>query len=64
MDFIRKRHTLYDGSHVREPGSETLRLRRATATSNSAVLLEIDGESAGRLPLQLEVLPLALRLKV
>ncbi len=64
MDFIRKRHTLYDGSHVREPGAEVLRTRRAIATSASTVLLEIDGESVGRLPVQLEVLAGALRLKV
>jgi diacylglycerol kinase (ATP) len=64
LDFIRKRRTLYDGSHVREPGAQTLRLRRATATSESIVLLEIDGESAGRLPLQIDVMPLAIRLKM
>jgi YegS/Rv2252/BmrU family lipid kinase len=64
MDFIRKRHTLYDGSHVREPGAEVLRTRRALATSASTILLEIDGESVGRLPAELEVLAGALRLKV
>jgi YegS/Rv2252/BmrU family lipid kinase len=64
MDFIRKRHTLFDGSHVREPGAQVLRTRRAIATSESTVLLELDGESVGTLPLQLEVLPGALRLKV
>jgi YegS/Rv2252/BmrU family lipid kinase len=63
IDFIRKRNTLYDGSHLRQPGAQALRTRRATATSESTVLLEIDGESAGRLPLQLEILPAALRLK-
>jgi YegS/Rv2252/BmrU family lipid kinase len=64
MDFVRKRHTLYDGSHVREPGTEVLRTRRTIATSASTVLLEIDGESVGRLPAQLDVLAGALRLKV
>jgi YegS/Rv2252/BmrU family lipid kinase len=64
MDFIRKRHTLYDGSHVREPGTQVLRIRRAIATSASTVLLEVDGESAGRLPAQLDVLAGAVRLKV
>jgi YegS/Rv2252/BmrU family lipid kinase len=64
MDFIRKRHTLYDGSHVREPGAQVLRCRRAIATSESTVLLELDGESVGRLPVQLEVLAGAIRLKV
>jgi diacylglycerol kinase (ATP) len=63
-DFVLKRHTLYDGSHVREAGAQVLRARRATATSESTVLLEIDGESAGRLPAQLQVLPSALLLKV
>lgn len=64
MDFIRKRHSLYDGSHVREPGAEVLRTRRAIATSESTILLEIDGESVGTLPAQLQVLAGALRLKV
>ena len=64
LDFIRKRHTLYDGSHVREAGAKVLRARRAIATSDSKVLLELDGESVGTLPLELEVLPGALRLKV
>jgi YegS/Rv2252/BmrU family lipid kinase len=63
MDFVRKRHTLYDGGHVRDPGTQTLRARRASATSNSTVLLEVDGESVGRLPAQLHVLAGALRLK-
>jgi diacylglycerol kinase (ATP) len=63
MDFIRKRHTLYDGSHVRESGAQVLRCRRAIATSESTVLLEVDGESVGRLPAQLDVLAGALKLK-
>jgi diacylglycerol kinase (ATP) len=64
LDFIAKRSTLYDGSHVRDSGAQTLRVHRASATSESTVLLEIDGESAGKLPVQIEVLPLAIRLKV
>ncbi|HEY2779385.1 MAG TPA: YegS/Rv2252/BmrU family lipid kinase [Steroidobacteraceae bacterium] len=63
MDFIGKRSTLYDGSHLRLRGAQVLRTRRAAATSDSTVLLEIDGESLGRLPAQLEILPGALRLK-
>jgi diacylglycerol kinase (ATP) len=64
LDFIRKRHMLYDGSHVREPGTQVLRTRRAIATSASTVRLELDGESAGTLPAQLDVLAAAVRLKV
>jgi diacylglycerol kinase family enzyme len=64
MDFVRKRHMLYDGTHVRLPGAQVLRTRRAIATSESTVLLELDGESVGKLPAQLQVLPGAIRLKV
>ncbi len=64
MDFIAKRYTLYDGSHVQEPGAEVLRTRHTVATGPSTVLLEIDGEAVGRLPAELSVLPGALKLKV
>ena len=64
MDFIRKRHALYDGSHVRLPGAQVLRTRRAIATTQSTVLLELDGECVGMLPAQLEVLPGAISLKM
>jgi len=64
MDFVGKRHTLYDGSHVRLPGAQVLRTRCTIATSESTVLLELDGESVGKLPAQLQVLPRAVRLKV
>jgi YegS/Rv2252/BmrU family lipid kinase len=63
LDFVRRQRALYDGSHVRERGAEVLRVRRASATSAATVLLELDGESVGRLPVRLEVLPLAVRLK-
>jgi diacylglycerol kinase (ATP) len=62
-DFIRLRGAIRDGSHVREPGTQTWRSRRASATSESIVLLEIDGESVGRLPARFELLPAAMRLK-
>jgi diacylglycerol kinase (ATP) len=64
MAFIQKRRSLYDGSHVREPRAQVLKVRRARASSQSTVLLELDGESVGTLPVQVEVLPGVLRLKV
>lgn len=64
IDFVRYRRALYDGSHVRLPGAEVLQTRRTIATSESTVLLELDGESVGRLPVELQVLPAAIRLKV
>jgi YegS/Rv2252/BmrU family lipid kinase len=63
-DFIRYRHMLGDGSHLLLSGARALRVRRAAASSDSFVSLEIDGESVGTLPVDLEVLPGAIRLKV
>lgn len=64
LDFVRKRRSLYDGTHIHAPGTRVFRACRATATSPAEVLLELDGESVGRLPVELKVLPQALRLKV
>lgn len=63
LDFVRKRRSLYDGAHVRDPGTRIFRARHATASSPAEVLLELDGESVGHLPVQLKILPQALRLR-
>ncbi len=63
-DFVRHRRALYDGTHVHLPGTRLDRTRTITATSPAEVLLELDGESVGRLPLSIDLLPGALRLKV
>lgn len=63
LDFVRKRRTLYDGTHVREPGTRLFRARTVSASSPAEVLVELDGESVGRLPVSVEILPAALRLK-
>jgi len=62
LDFVTKRQALLSGAHVAEPGTLTFRARRATVTSTAPVLVELDGESVGRLPLEVRVLPNALRL--
>jgi YegS/Rv2252/BmrU family lipid kinase len=62
-DFIFKRRSLYDGTHVDAPGTRLMRARRVDATSTAAVLLDVDGEAAGRLPIRVEILPGALRFK-
>ena len=64
MEFIQKRRSLYDGSHVSEPGAQVLKTRRASASSLQSVRVELDGESVGLLPLRVEVLPGVLKLKV
>jgi YegS/Rv2252/BmrU family lipid kinase len=63
-DFILKRRSVYDGSHVDAPGTTVSRIRHLEATSAERVLLDVDGESAGRLPIRVQVLPHALRFKV
>jgi YegS/Rv2252/BmrU family lipid kinase len=62
-EFVRLRRALYDGTHVRDPRTTVLRARLIEAASDERVLLDLDGESVGRLPVRLEVLPGALRFK-
>jgi len=64
LDFISKRRSLYNGAHVHEAGTQLFRACQVAATSPSRVLLELDGESVGRLPAQLRLLPRSLRIKV
>jgi YegS/Rv2252/BmrU family lipid kinase len=63
LDFVEKRRTLYNGTHVREPGTRLFRAGTVSATSAAEVLVELDGEGVGRLPLRVQILPAALRLK-
>jgi YegS/Rv2252/BmrU family lipid kinase len=63
-DFILKAKSLYDGSHVKLPGTRRLRCKTLTASSDEEVLLDVDGEQPGRLPCRSTVLPAAIRLKV
>lgn len=63
-DFVRHRRALYDGAHVNLPGTRLDRAQAITATASKPVLLELDGESVGRLPVSIDLLPAALRLKV
>ena len=60
-DFLVKRRALYDGTHVHDPGTRTLRAARVHATSAERVPLEIDGEAVGILPATFEIIPAALR---
>ena len=59
---------LYTGEHVKRPHVRVLRGQRITAapvaeTGGVPVLIELDGESAGRLPATFEILPRALTLR-
>jgi len=59
---------LYSGEHLNTPGVRDFRGRKVTAapvieTRGQAVFIELDGESAGRLPATFEILPRALNLR-
>ena len=64
LDFISKRRSIYNGAHIHEAGTQLFRAGKVTATSPSRVLLELDGESVGRLPARFTLLQRSLRLKV
>ncbi|MFZ5470988.1 MAG: diacylglycerol/lipid kinase family protein [Myxococcota bacterium] len=63
-DFAFKSKAIYDGSHVRLPGTRTFRCKTLRAESEEEVLLDVDGEQPGRLPCTMRILPSAIRLKV
>jgi diacylglycerol kinase (ATP) len=65
---LAKMKLLYTGAHVNEPHVHVLRGRRVVVapvaeTRGRPVLIETDGESAGRLPATFEILPRALNLR-
>jgi diacylglycerol kinase family enzyme len=64
LDFVRLRGAIRDGSHVKVPGTEVLQTRSVTASSSFEVWLELDGESVGKLPARVEILPSTVRLKI
>lgn len=63
LDFALKSRRIYDGTHVTLPGTRTFRARLLEAESDEEVLLDVDGEQPGRLPVRMELLAGALRLR-
>lgn len=63
-DFALKIGMIYDGTHVKLPGTRQLKCRTLRAESAEEVLLEVDGEQPGRLGCEVSMLPSAIRLKV
>jgi YegS/Rv2252/BmrU family lipid kinase len=62
-DFALQSRRIYDGTHVALAGTRTFRARTLEAESEEEVLLDVDGEQPGRLPVKVELLPSALRLQ-
>jgi YegS/Rv2252/BmrU family lipid kinase len=66
-DMILRGHRLYNGTHLSLPQVEASRAGRVEALPvdpSEVVLLDVDGETPGKLPATFELLPAALRLKV
>lgn len=55
---------VYNGSHLQHPKIEVFRAKRVTVTSPEPLLLDIDGEYAGRAPAEFTIVPQALRVLV
>jgi YegS/Rv2252/BmrU family lipid kinase len=68
LQAIRDLKLIYTGEHIRNPGVRVVRGRKVVAapvaeTHGLAVLIETDGENAGKLPATFEILPAALNLR-
>jgi diacylglycerol kinase (ATP) len=61
---FRNLHNLYNGKILQVKKIFGLKGKRITASSNQTVLLDVDGEQPGTLPLTIEVVPAALALIV
>jgi YegS/Rv2252/BmrU family lipid kinase len=62
VDFAVQAPKMYAGTHTKLAGTRTLRCRTLRAESDQEVLIDCDGEAAGRLALTAKVLPGALTL--
>ena len=68
LQAIKDLKLIYTGDHIKNPGVRVVRGRRVMAapvaeTHGQPVLIETDGENAGKLPATFEILPAALNLR-
>jgi diacylglycerol kinase (ATP) len=68
LQALSEMQKIYTGEHLKNPAVRALRGRKIMAapvaeTRGHAVLIEVDGECAGRLPATFELLPRALNLR-
>lgn len=63
-DFMVNARRIYDGSHVALEGTRTYKARRVEAVCDEECLVDVDGESQGRMPATVEILPSAINLIV
>jgi diacylglycerol kinase family enzyme len=60
-ELVRNIPVLYNGGILSHPKVESYRVKNLVAESDQTVLLEIDGEALGRLPVEISVVPSAIR---
>jgi diacylglycerol kinase (ATP) len=63
-ELVRSLRRLYDGRIHEHPRVWSARIRRLETDSDETVPIEIDGEPLGHLPLEVAIVPRALRLLV
>lgn len=59
LDFLQYSRHLYQGQHLHLPGIRLIQGRKLVATplSTAPVLIDVDGEQPGKLPVQYDILP-------
>ena len=64
IEFIKGLPALYNGAIYQHPKVQTHRVKRLEADSKEPVLIEVDGEPLGRLPIEVCVLPRVMRVLI
>ena len=64
LELLRNIPTLYTGGIYSHPKVQSYKVKHLKADSREPVLIEIDGEALGRLPLEISVLPQAIRVSL
>lgn len=63
LQYLALSGSIYKGQHIGRPKIDFRRAAVVVAESEETVLIDMDGEQPGRLPIRLEILPGILRLK-
>lgn len=64
LELVRDIHVLYSENVYRHPKTHHLRAQRLRASAEDSTRIEVDGEPLGRLPIEIEVLPQRLNVRV
>ena len=62
LELLKGIRSLYNGAILTQPKVKAYRAKKIEASSKETVLIEIDGEPLGRLPIEISIVPKAIRL--